>query len=590
MADEGADLEPVDDRDDDRLADDLRTSLGTHAPDPGGAWRRARPSRLRGAVSTVTWDPARPGDPHAVLPDTSFTTEDWPIADYEPLYMCGRGAFGQVWIVRDRAGVLRALKILDLRSMRRHRAALRELEALRRYCKLAVHPHLISIFHIGQTTDCLYYTMELADDANTGESLNEADLDSYVPFTLRKLLQRDAPDRDRAVEITYELLAGLGHLHDADLAHRDVKPENIVFVGASAKLADIGMTTVAAPRAGGGGTPGYMPPDGRTDATADTYALSKVLFEVLAWPNELKLPWVPTALLDADDPQAQHLNELLLTGCASAGENRFAGAREMRAALESCRSVPAPQRVSGQPVTARPRMRWVAAALTLLATAAGAIGVWTQIPPREAFIEYIATVQYVDEGGRKQLRPLTRNQIVHAIDGLNVMIRTVRAPYLYVFLADERGRARQLFHSGPGTADDAVETEEWLAIPGLHKFLNLNASPPIQGNVRLYFVAATKREPVEQLAAALQRLASSGTISPRGPGMVGRILQTFYPHELHRTNQIDLSLEPMHEAWSSWPEATTDRLRIHTAHRQKRNVIVRSIEFTLQRDREAETP
>jgi serine/threonine protein kinase len=60
------------------------------------------------------------------------------------------------------------------------------------------------------------------------------------------------------IEVGQALSAALECLHRANLIHRDVKPSNIIYVRARAKLADIGLVTVA--------SHGY--PD-RTRCTAD---------------------------------------------------------------------------------------------------------------------------------------------------------------------------------------------------------------------------------------------------------------------------------------------------------------------------------
>ena len=49
----------------------------------------------------------------------------------------GTGAFGTVWAVRDRVGVFRALKVIDLRRLTEADLTCRELAALEIYCRQA---------------------------------------------------------------------------------------------------------------------------------------------------------------------------------------------------------------------------------------------------------------------------------------------------------------------------------------------------------------------------------------------------------------------------------------------------------------------
>ena len=123
-----------------------------------------------------------------------------------------------------------------------------------------------------------------------------------MPFvtgeTLRRVLRRERIlPVDRAVRIATEVLDALGHAHEHGLAHRDIKPDNIVLSaeGGGAILVDFGIARAIATsgedrvtRSGFVvGTEEYMSPeqaggspdiDGRTDL----YSLGIVLFEALA--------------------------------------------------------------------------------------------------------------------------------------------------------------------------------------------------------------------------------------------------------------------------------------------------------------------
>ena len=151
------------------------------------------------------------------------------IPDYEILKKCGHGAYGDVWIARNRAGSPVALKTVE-----KSEQITRELAGLRCYSRIADSPHLIRIFHIGEVENTLYYTMELADNLGSDKL--------YIPATLGNLLKKKRRfSPAETIELGQKLLQGLETLHRAQLIHRDIKPENIIYVNGEPKLSDIGL-------------------------------------------------------------------------------------------------------------------------------------------------------------------------------------------------------------------------------------------------------------------------------------------------------------------------------------------------------------
>ena len=147
----------------------------------------------------------------------------------EILTLCGRGAFGVTYLARDPIGRRVAVKIVG--PAQRPDS---ELRGIRNYMPISgSHPNLLKIFHIGEIEGGLFYTMEAADDCGNGE---------YVPATLGNLMRsgkRFTPEE--AVKITRELLTGIQVMHNANLIHRDIKPDNLIFVDGVAKLSDPGL-------------------------------------------------------------------------------------------------------------------------------------------------------------------------------------------------------------------------------------------------------------------------------------------------------------------------------------------------------------
>lgn len=110
--------------------------------------------------------------------------------------------------------------------------------------------------------------------------------------TLRQLLnERGRLSPPEALDIMTGVLSGLAAAHQAGLAHRDVKPENVLLTPAGeVKVADFGLarSVVGAVQTKGGmiiGTAGYLAPEqvagGTSDARTDVYAAGILLYELL---------------------------------------------------------------------------------------------------------------------------------------------------------------------------------------------------------------------------------------------------------------------------------------------------------------------
>ena len=137
------------------------------------------------------------------------------------------------------------------------------------------HPNVVTVFDQGTDGATLYLAME------------------HVPGrTLRDLLnERGQLSPREALDIMDGVLAGLAAAHDAGIAHRDVKPENVLLTDSMAvKVADFGLARLLAgvSQTKSGmiiGTAAYLAPEqvaGQTaDARTDVYAAGVMLFELL---------------------------------------------------------------------------------------------------------------------------------------------------------------------------------------------------------------------------------------------------------------------------------------------------------------------
>lgn len=269
---------------------------------------------------------------------TSMSHSAWPISDYERIQLCGEGAYGSVWAVRDRVGVYRALKLIDLERIGRASASQRERSALETYCRTVHrHPYLVTVYHIGMVDHLLYYTMELADDCNSIGMVRDKFPPNYRPLMLETLVRRGRLQIDVAMELARRLLRGLSKLHNLDLVHRDVKPSNVIFVNRQPKLADIGMVSTETEAGIKIGTPEYMPPDKVMNKTADTYAFGKVLHQMIAGRNASTFPSLPPDRMHGSQRwDMARLNELIVRACSPKAEDRYANAGLMLEDLDAC--------------------------------------------------------------------------------------------------------------------------------------------------------------------------------------------------------------------------------------------------------------
>ena len=137
------------------------------------------------------------------------------------------------------------------------------------------HPNVVAVYDQGSDGRILYLAME------------------YVPGqTLRSLLSQHGRLSPRAaLDIMDGVLSGLAAAHEAGLAHRDVKPENVLLGERGVvKVADFGLARLhsAARHTKSGtiiGTAAYLAPEqvtqGAADARTDVYAAGVMLFELL---------------------------------------------------------------------------------------------------------------------------------------------------------------------------------------------------------------------------------------------------------------------------------------------------------------------
>src|SRR5215831_19481461 len=146
-----------------------------------------------------------PGNP--VFKPTVLSQAEIP--EHELVRTIASGAYGQVWLARNRLGVYRAVKIVHRASFDHERPFEREFAGIKAFEPISrSHDGLVDLLQVGRDDSAgyFYYVMELADDAraqagagmleyggngNTSEpsinlvqqsnSIQFHEVDSYVP-------------------------------------------------------------------------------------------------------------------------------------------------------------------------------------------------------------------------------------------------------------------------------------------------------------------------------------------------------------------------------------------------------------------------
>lgn len=190
---------------------------------------------------------------------------------YELLTECGHGAFGSVFLAKNRTLDQKcALKIL-YKNGRQYK---KELEGLKTYQEKCRHANLMRVDHVGENDECIFYTMDAADNLHPGKD--------YRPDTLgNRLKEQSRLEPEKILTMIHELLDGLNVMHSAGILHRDIKPDNIFWVNGHAMLGDIGLISNNLD-ASMAGTPGYLSPrvwkNRAYTPQDDLYALAMVMY------------------------------------------------------------------------------------------------------------------------------------------------------------------------------------------------------------------------------------------------------------------------------------------------------------------------
>ena len=167
-----------------------------------------------------------------------------------------------------------AIKLLARHFADDQRAVRRFEREARTAATLSAHPHVVTIYDVGEHEGRPFIVMEL-----------------MAGGSLAQVLRRGRPARERALRWLAEAAAALDAAHARGIVHRDVKPHNLLLDERDRlAVADFGIARVAqdADLTATGevlGSAAYMSPEQATgrpaSPAADRYALAVVAYELL---------------------------------------------------------------------------------------------------------------------------------------------------------------------------------------------------------------------------------------------------------------------------------------------------------------------
>jgi serine/threonine-protein kinase len=202
------------------------------------------------------------------------------------------------------------------------------------------------------------YILKMMDDESMSKTRPYIVMEYLEGQTLGHLMQtiRPMPEPD-ALKIASRICEALHYMHEHDVVHRDLKPDNIMICNdGSIRIMDFGIAKMESARrlTFGGftpamGTPDYMAPEQvkgkRGDRRTDIYSLGAILYELVTGsvPFEGANPFIimnsrlsgdPVAPRQRNDKVSPQVEEIVLHAMARNPQERYATAMEMKQELD----------------------------------------------------------------------------------------------------------------------------------------------------------------------------------------------------------------------------------------------------------------
>jgi serine/threonine protein kinase len=371
------------------------------------------------------------------------------------LELIGKGGMGEVY----RAHQLNlkrdvAIKVISREFLESLGEGGEEIEAARARFRREVmamarirHPNVLQVFDYGSTElkqgneeiSIEYIIMELIPGSTLRFTMSE---EGFYPE--EKLM------REWLVQYFLPALEGLGALHAAGIAHRDVKPENFLLDGENPKIADFGLARSVFLQGVTNstdmkGTPLYMAPEQfmdfrHSDQRADVYSLGKILYEsVDGRMGPGTIPFKQAKLDKAETPFFQSVNNIIQRTTEEDKDARIGTMEQLKEDLKkvleanSSRTLPSTDSEKAVPLLSNVRVIWIGVLVAVLSMAGMALWHLVGNPwgPNSDFVEQSKAVQIAPGDGDKTVSPTissltaTLPPSVMARDGIKMVLVTV---------------------------------------------------------------------------------------------------------------------------------------------------------------------
>ena len=230
------------------------------------------------AERALSGSPTTPPQASTAATEATPSTQPTSFANgrYQVKRFLGEGGKKKVYLAQDttldREVAFALIKTEGLDDTSRARIQ-REAQAMGR---LGSHPHIVTVFDLGQEQDQPYMVTELMGGGDV-DGLIESATDHRLPLK-------------QAIRIAQETCRGLEFAHSRGIVHRDLKPGNVWLTqDGTAKIGDFGLA-VSLDRSRLTtegmmvGTVSYMPPEqamgGEVTPRSDLYSLGAMLYEM----------------------------------------------------------------------------------------------------------------------------------------------------------------------------------------------------------------------------------------------------------------------------------------------------------------------
>lgn len=194
--------------------------------------------------------------------------------DFEQLKVLGAGAYGKVYLARDRtSGKLYAQKQLKKCSIVVEDRRMEQTMSERSILEAVRHPYIVKLYYAIQDFEKCYLMLEYAQGGEL-----------FTHLATERMLSEDV-----AAFYVAQIASALCHLHSVGVVYRDLKPENCLLdVDGNLLLTDFGLSKVAEDGSTCNsllGTPEYMAPEillGQDyDSKVDWWSLGALMYDLL---------------------------------------------------------------------------------------------------------------------------------------------------------------------------------------------------------------------------------------------------------------------------------------------------------------------